>query len=48
MLYGNDRYIFIENFPQKFSPCRDLNTILGGGEGEGYSLEKKHIYDNFF
>ena len=21
MLYGNYRYIIIENFPQKFSPC---------------------------
>ena len=27
MLYGNYCYIFIENFPQKFSPCR-LITIL--------------------
>ena len=27
MLYGNYCYIFIENFPQKFSPCRPTNLI---------------------
>ena len=27
MLYGNYCYIFIENFPQKFSQCRPTNLI---------------------
>ena len=27
MLYGNYCYIFIENFPQKFSPCRMMTKI---------------------
>ena len=39
MLYGIYFYIFIENFPQKFSPCKgslvQLNTKLKRYELEG-------------
>ena len=34
MLYGNYRYIIIENFPQKFSPCKNP---------QGYALEQRKI-----
>ena len=30
MLYGNYCYIFIENFPQKFSPCSFVNISYFG------------------
>ena len=34
MLYGNYCYIFIENFPQKFSPCR----LAQNKEGLDYNM----------
>ena len=34
MLYGNHCYIFIENFPQKFSPCIIQLETLGETLGE--------------
>ena len=38
MLYGNYCYIFIENFPQKFSPCTIISTPIVGQQLAQYIL----------
>ena len=34
MLYGNYCYIFIENFPRKFSPCNKARLLWRGSRKE--------------
>ena len=42
MLYGNYCYIFIENFPQKFSPCK-LDGDHCKSDGDYFKVDCGHF-----